>query len=182
MRDAGDRDSRREVWQRSMVGLARERRAAAVPGWVRGRGVRRALAGGTGAPFLLAVVSGVADAAVTGSGGGLAAALGLAAGVLVAGPCWLGLRQATRLLVETPADALDEREMGEREAALARAHVLSVAVLAVLVALGTLGALTGSRLLTTESWPSMLAGALLTAGILPTAVAAWRWAEPDGDI
>lgn len=165
------------MWSRHLIAIARERRDATPSSRPYGSRARRILAAGTTAPLLLAVAGGLIGGTPTAVG----AWLGLTIGVLASGCIWWVLRGATRLLVDTPAAALDERESGEQATALACAYRITMAVLSALVALSALSALSSGRTLPMETWPSILAGALLTSAMLPTAVAAWRWTEPHPD-
>jgi hypothetical protein len=95
------------------------------------------------------------------------------------------LRRASRLLDAVPDRLLDEREIGERDAAYRRAHTVTVSMLALLwlfaIADGTVAKLTGAELVVGDNWIHVLLTAMLVATMTPAAVIAWQFTDPIDD-
>ena len=91
------------------------------------------------------------------------------------------LRQASRLLAEAPDQFLDEREIGERNAAHRRAHGLTLGLLVLLTLIaitdGVMTRNTGTPLIPGDNWIQVLVTATLVASMIPAAVIAWQWTD-----
>ncbi|MDI6100217.1 hypothetical protein QLQ12_16555 [Actinoplanes sp. NEAU-A12] len=150
-------------------------RHAPLPRWLAHRSTRRAIAAG---PPLTVLACGLLtatrpDDAVGTALLGATAALALASLLL--------LRRASRLLDTAPDRLLDEREIGERNAAHRRAHALTIGLFALLMIVAVADALMtrsgGAALIPGDNWIQVMVTAMLVAGMIPAAVMAWRWTD-----
>ena len=153
----------------------RAQRHADLPAWLARRSYRRAIAAVPPAALLACglVTATRPDDAVGTALLGATGALGVASLLL--------LRQASRRLAEVPDRFLDEREIGERNAAHRSAHGLTLGLFALLtliaIADGVMTRNAGTPLIPGDNWIQVLVTATLVAGMISAAVIAWRWTD-----
>lgn len=149
-----------------------------LPAWLASRGNRRAVALLPLLPLAAGLFAGTLEDSILRS-----ALLAAVAALLVA--AILLLRWATRLLDAVPDRLLDEREIGQRDAAYKAAHPVVVALLTLLVLVGiadgTAMKLTGLPLVPGDGWLPITLTAMLVSTTVPAAVLAWRWVDPPAD-
>ncbi|GAB2453041.1 hypothetical protein [Streptosporangium sandarakinum] len=125
--------------------------------------VRRVLAVLAAAPMVLLAVT-----ALTDQDSAISMIAGLAA-VAVAAIVFVALRRATHRTAEIADGDLDERERGEVREALRIAYSANGVMLGLLFA-----AAMADRRLVTVTWEPLIAGAIITLVLLPSAIVAWR--------
>ncbi|MEV4281122.1 hypothetical protein [Actinoplanes xinjiangensis] len=161
-----------EVQQETRI---QAQRHADLPKWLARRSYRRAVASVPPTALLtcgLLTATRPDDAVGTGLLGATAV-LGITSLLL--------LRQASRLLDEVPDRFLDEREIGERNAAHRRAHALTLALFILITLIAIIDSImignSGTPLIPGDNWIQVLMTATLVAGMIPAAVIAWRWTD-----
>jgi hypothetical protein len=151
------------------------RRDAPLPGWLSRRSYRRAVAT---VPPVTVLVCGLLTATRPDDALGTVL-LGATAAFAAAG--LLLVRRASRLLDEVPDRLLDEREIGERDAAHRHAHGLTIGLLTLVtliaIADGVLARSGGTALIPGDNWIQVLVTTTLVAGMIPAAVIAWSWTD-----
>ncbi|MEU4693990.1 hypothetical protein [Actinoplanes sp. NPDC023714] len=169
--------SRQEL-RAEMDARIQQQREAPLPGWLASRPRRRLLAV---VPPVAVLACGIVTA--TRPDDTLGTVL-LALTAVLAAAGILTLRRASRLLDAVPDRLLDEREIGERNAAHRVAHGVTVGLFAVLfllaVADGLAGRSSGSELIPGDNWIQVMVTGMLVATMIPAAVITWRRPDPIG--
>jgi drug/metabolite transporter (DMT)-like permease len=167
--------ARAQELRAEMDARLQDQRNAPLPGWLAGRTRRRVLAV---LPPAVVLACGLAAAARPDDTAGIL--LMLLTAVLAVAAILL-LRRASRLLDAVPDRLLDEREIGERNAAHRTAHGVTVILFGLLAVVAIVDGLvtrsTGDRLIPGDNWIQVLITGMLVATMIPAAVITWRWSD-----